>query len=63
MGGGVIIQRRAVLVPAANDVSIYGTLSEDDKDTVDSITAKAPGDTTTDDLMALATIITKAVST
>jgi len=63
MSGGIIIQRRAILVPTANDSSIYGSLSEADKDTVDTITNKAPGDTTTDDIQALADIIRRACGT
>jgi hypothetical protein len=57
MSGGIIIQRRAALVPAANDPSLYGSLSDPCKDKVDEITAKAPGDTTEQDLQALAALI------
>jgi len=57
MSGGIIIQRRAALVPAANDASIYGSLSDACKDKVDEITAKSPADTTEQDMQALAALI------
>lgn len=57
MSGGIIIQRRAVLVPTANDPSIYQSLNDDCKDRVDIIAAKAPGDTTAEDIQVLAALI------
>ena len=57
MSGGIIIQRRAVLVPAANDPSIYQSLNNDCKDKVDAVTAKAPGDTTAEDIQTLGAMI------
>lgn len=56
-GGGIIIQRRAVLVPAANDPSIYDSLSSENKDKVDVITAKAPAATTAEDIQTLGAVI------
>lgn len=57
MSSGIIIQRRAVLVPAANDPSIYQSLNDDCKDKVDIITAKGPGATTAEDIQVLAALI------
>jgi len=57
MSGGIIIQRRAALVPAANDPSLYGALSDASKDKVDEITAKSPIDTTEHDIQTLAALI------
>lgn len=53
-GGGIIISRRAALLPAAMDPSIYAYLSNGAKDDVEAINAKAPGDTTADDICTLA---------
>lgn len=61
MSGGIIIQRRAVLVPAAIDSSIYNSLPDHCKSRVDAIVAKAPGDTTAEDIETLAALIHVAV--
>jgi hypothetical protein len=57
MSGGIIIQRRAVLVPAATDPSIYDSLSHNNQGKVDEIAAKAPGDTTEEDIQTLGAVI------
>ena len=57
MSGGIIIQRRAVLVPAATDPSIYNSLPDHCKDRIDAIAIKAPGDTTAQDIETLAALI------
>ena len=61
MSGGIIIQRRAVLVPAATDPSLYDSLPPTCKATVDAIVAKAPADVTDNDLAILAAMIQVAV--
>lgn len=57
MSGGIIIQRRAVLVPAATDPSIYNSLPTHCKDQIEAIAAKAPGDTTAEDIQTLGALI------
>jgi hypothetical protein len=42
MGGGIIIQRNAVLRSTINDSSIYNYLSDADKDHVEFLNQKAP---------------------
>lgn len=61
MGGGIIIQRRAVIVPAATDPSIYNSLPAPCKATVDSIVAKSPADVTDLDLSVLVAMIQVAM--
>lgn len=56
-GGGIIIQRRAVLLPAATDSSIYDSLSQANKTKVDTIEAKDPMDTTAEDIQTLGAVI------
>jgi hypothetical protein len=56
-GGGIIIQRFAVLKPAATDSSIYDTLPQPCKLTVDTICAKAPASVTEQDIQSLAAMI------
>lgn len=57
MSGGIIIQRRAVLLPAAMDTSIYNYLSTEAKNAVEAIAAKAPADVTESDIHTLAQAI------
>lgn len=61
MGGGIIINRAAVLLSAALDVSIYDFLSVNDKDAVEQIAAKAPSDRTEDDVRFLAEKIREVI--
>lgn len=56
-GGGIIIQRRAALLPAATDPSIYNSLSDSSKEKIEVIVAKAPGDTTEQDIQLLGALI------
>lgn len=55
--GGIIHQRAAVLVIAVNDASFYGSLSTEDKDCVECISAKDPLSRTKADLVYLADLI------
>lgn len=61
MSGGIIIQRRAAIVPTVTDPSLYDSLPAPCKTAVDAITAKAPGDVTDADLAVLAAMIQVAV--
>lgn len=54
MGGGIIIQRNAVLRSAINDSSIYNFLSDDDKDHVEALNTKPPGQITESDIQWMA---------
>lgn len=56
-GGGIIIQRAAVLVAAVNNASFYGSLSTEDQSCVDAISAKAPDQRTKIDLIYLADLL------
>ena len=60
-GGGIIIQRRAVLVPAVTDPSLYNSLPGPCKSTVDAIVGKLPADVTDNDLAILAAMIQVAI--
>lgn len=60
-GGGIIIQRRAVLLPAAKDSSIYGSLPDYCQQQIDDIAAKAPANVTEQDINLLAALINFAV--
>lgn len=60
MGGGIIINRHAVLMPAAMDPSIYNYLSDDMKNKVETINLKAPGDVTERDIETLSRAIYEA---
>ncbi len=60
-GGGIIIQRRAAILPAITDPSLYNSLPGPCKMTVDAIVNKAPGDVTDIDLSVLAAMIQVAV--
>ena len=60
MSGGIIIQRRAALVPAAMDSSIYSYLSDDMKDAVEAVAAKDPASCTEEDIKTLARAIHEA---
>jgi hypothetical protein len=62
-GGGIIIQRRSVLLPAATNSSIYDSLSAAAKAKVDKVEAKAPADTTAADILTLAHAIMEAAKT
>jgi len=57
MSGGIIIQRRAAIVPTVTDPSLYDSLPPACKAVVDAIVAKAPGDCTDNDLSILAAMI------
>lgn len=57
MSGGIIIQRRAALLPAATDPSIYNSLPDISKEKIEVICAKAPGDTTAEDIQILGSLI------
>lgn len=59
-GGGIIISRRAVLLPAAMDPSIYDSLSTNTQDQIEAINLKAPGDMTEGDILTLAQAIREA---
>lgn len=60
MSSGIIIQRRSVLLPAAMDSSIYGSLSAHMKDKVEAVNVKAPADVTEADILTLAQAIHEA---
>lgn len=53
MSGGIIIQRRAALLTAAKDPSLYDNLPMSCKDKIDDIEAKAPTSCTEHDLHTL----------
>lgn len=57
MSGGIIIQRRAALLTAAKDPSLYDNLPMNCKDTIDDIEAKAPASCTEHDLRTLVKMI------
>ncbi len=61
MGGGIIIQRRAVLVTAAKDPSLYDLLNATDKAKVDAIAAKDPASVTENDLVHLVDLLRIAI--
>jgi len=61
VSGGIIIQRRAAIVPTVTDPSLYDSLPDNCKATVDAIVNKAPGDCTDIDLAVLAAMIQVAV--
>lgn len=61
MSGGIIIQRRAAIIPAVTDSSLYDALPTPCKSVVDAIVHKAPGDITDADLAVLAAMIQVAV--
>lgn len=52
-GGGIIIQRRAALLTAAKDPSIYDNLPMNCKDKIDDIDTKPPDQCTEHDLRTL----------
>lgn len=56
-GGGIIIQRLAVLKPAATDSSIYNGLPTNAKLAIDTICAKPPASVTEQDISTLAAMI------
>lgn len=60
-GGGIIIQRRAAIVTAVTDPSLYGSLPQTCKSVVDSIVGKPELDCTDNDLAVLAAMIQVAV--
>lgn len=57
MSGGIIIQRRAAIVPTVTDPSLYDSLPPACKAVVDAIVAKAPADVTDIELSVLAAMI------
>ncbi len=60
-GGGIIIQRRSVIVPTVTDPCLYDSLPDPCKAAVDAIVNKAPIDCTDHDLAVLAAMIQVAV--
>lgn len=61
MSGGIIIQRRAVLLPVSQDPCIYAHLSDKHKACIDAIAAKGPDETSEEDIEKLASLIHRAV--
>jgi len=61
VSGGIIIQRRAAIVPAVTDPSLYNSLPPTCKATVDAIVAKLPADVTDFDLSVLVAMLQVAV--
>lgn len=61
MSGGIIIQRRAAIVPAVTDPSLYDSLPGNCKTVVDALVGKLPADVTDNDLAVLAAMIQVAV--
>jgi hypothetical protein len=59
-GGGIIIQRNAVLLVAVTDPCLYNSLSHNMKTAVDAIDAKDPASRTEADLFMLVIAITQA---
>lgn len=57
MSGGIIIRRRAVLLAAAKDSSLYDNLPMNCKDKIDDIAAKDPASCTEHDLRTLVKMI------
>jgi hypothetical protein len=57
MSGGIIIQRRAALLKAAKDPSLYDNLPMSCKDKVDDIETKGPASCTEHDLHVLVKMI------
>jgi hypothetical protein len=62
-GGGIIIQRVAVLLTAATDPSFYSSLTAPDKILVDTIDAKDPMTRTQADVMTLIKILHETAKT
>lgn len=60
-GGGIIIQRRAAIVTALADASLYNSLPDQCKAVVDAIVSKPELDCTDNDLAVLAAMIQVAV--
>jgi len=61
MSGGIIIRRRAALLTAAKDSSLYDPLPQTEKAKVDSIDTKPPDQCTQHDLETLVYVLGKAV--
>lgn len=59
--GGIIIQRRAAIVPAVTDPSLYDYLPSNCKAAVDAIVGKLPADVTDNDLAILTAMLQVAV--
>jgi hypothetical protein len=57
MTGGIIIQRLAVLKPAATDPSIYNSLPPPAQLKIDTICAAPPGSVDEQDIQTLAAMI------
>lgn len=62
MGGGIVINRSKILLIAATDPCLYGSLSPDTKAAVDAIDAKDPASRTEADILTLVEAIQEAVS-
>lgn len=56
-GGGIIIQRAKALLTAANDPSIYGSMSDEQKNRIEDINRKGPADYTEADVRMLTCVI------
>lgn len=61
MSGGIIIQRRAALLTAAKDTSLYANLPQNEKAKVDAIDTKPPDQCTQKDLETLVYVLGKAI--
>jgi hypothetical protein len=61
MSGGIIIQRRSVLVTAAKDPCLYDLLGSSDKAKIDTIAAKDPASVTEKDLIHLVDLLRVAI--
>jgi hypothetical protein len=61
-GGGIIIQRAAVLLIAVTDPCMYAGLSDEDKETVNAIDGKDPMSRTQGDIDTLYHILGRAKS-
>jgi hypothetical protein len=61
MSGGIIIQRRAVLLTAVKDHCMYDLLGSADKAKVDAIAAKDPASVTQQDLEQLVSLLKAAI--
>ncbi len=59
-GGGIIIQRNAVLLVAVTEACMYDGLSDEDKETVNAIDGKDPMSRTQEDLDTLYHILGRA---
>ena len=61
MSGGIIIQRRAALLGAAKDPSLYDSLPQRWREKIDAIDARGPAQCTDSDLRTLAHCLLVAI--